>query len=331
MTSIIELPAPRVGVGTDLAAASFGNRLPTLIVEAGEDSTRAFLEFFAATIRNGNTREAYARACRRFFTWCENRGIRLRQIEPLIVAAYIEELGFKLAAPSVKQHLAAIRMLLDHLTIRHALPANPGRSVRGPAHRVFEGATPAFDVRQARQLLTSIEPKTIIDLRDRALLATLVYTAARVGAVCQLSVKDFAQDGSQWCLHFGEKGGKRRKIPVRHDLELFLRAYLTQAGIAQEKESPLFRSVDRKRQISARSFQRTEVHYMLKRRLRIAGLPPNLSCHSFRATTATDLLNQGVSLEDVQYLLGHADPRTTRLYDRRMKQVTRNIVERISV
>jgi integrase/recombinase XerD len=71
---------------------------------------------------------------------------------------------------------------------------------------------------------------------------------------------------------------------------------------------------------------------MVKRRVRGAGLPArSLSCHSFRATTITDLLQQGVPLEDVQYLAGHADPRTTRLYDRRQKQVTRNIVERISV
>ena len=70
---------------------------------------------------------------------------------------------------------------------------------------------------------------------------------------------------------------------------------------------------------------------MLKRRLKDAGLSGRLSPHSFRVLAITDLLSQGQPLEDVQYLAGHSDPRTTRLYDRRQKKVTRNIVERISV
>jgi integrase len=71
---------------------------------------------------------------------------------------------------------------------------------------------------------------------------------------------------------------------------------------------------------------------MVKRRFKDAGLPADvLTCHTFRATTITDLLDQGVPLEDVQHLAGHADPRTTRLYDRRKREVTRNIVERISI
>lgn len=311
-------------------------RLPAIIIQAGEQATRAFLEIFTANIRNKNTRTAYARACARFLDWCDGRGLSLNQVEPMVVAAYIEHLGDernkqKLAAPSIKQHLAAIRMLFDYLTTKHVLQVNPGRSVRGPKHAVVEGITPAFDVKQARALLDSIDTDTLIGLRDLAIVATLIYTAGRVGAVVSLRVKDFAQDGTQWCLRFGEKGGKRRKIPCRHDLEQYLHDYLAAAGIALEKDAPLFRSFDRQRKISARGIHRVEVHGMLKRRLKRADLPGNLSSHSFRATTATDLLDQGISLEDVQYLLGHADPRTTRLYDRRKKEVTRNIVERISI
>jgi integrase/recombinase XerD len=70
---------------------------------------------------------------------------------------------------------------------------------------------------------------------------------------------------------------------------------------------------------------------LFKRRLKDAGLPEHLSPHSFRVTAITDLLGQGIPREDVQYLAGHAEPRTTGLYDRRQKQVTRNIVERISI
>ena len=70
---------------------------------------------------------------------------------------------------------------------------------------------------------------------------------------------------------------------------------------------------------------------MMKRRLKAAGLPVHFSPHSFRVAAVTDLLSQDVPLEDVQHLAGHADPRTTRIYDRRRRKVTRNLVERISI
>lgn len=305
--------------------------LPALILNAGKEATRAFLEFFVSSIRNGNTRLAYARACAKFLDWCDDRGLALDQIDPLTIGIYVELLGKRMEPSSVKQHLAAIRKMFDYLTTSSVLKANPSRSVKGPSHKVDEGTTPAFDVKQARKLLDSIDVTTLIGLRDRAIIATLIYTAARVGAVVSLKVKRFAQDGTQWSLRLGEKGGKQRKIPCRHDLEQYIHDYLEAAGIALAKETPLFRSFDRNRTITDRAIHRVEVHNMLKRRLRAAKLPTNLSSHSFRATTATDLLKQGISLEDVQYLLGHADPRTTRLYDRRKKEVTRNIVERISI
>jgi len=106
------------------------------------------------------------------------------------------------------------------------------------------------------------------------------------------------------------------------------------AGIGQDVDAtPLFRSMVRKTKLlTARAVTANAIYRMVKRRLRNAGGPSRyLSCHSFRATAITDLLTQGVPLEEVQYLAGHRDPRTTRLYDRRQKQVTRNIVERISV
>lgn len=306
--------------------------LPPIVLRAGESAARAFVEFFTANIRNKNTRAAYARAAVRFLNWCDERGLELKNLEPTLVAAYVEHLSTELAVASVKQHLAAIRMLFDWLTAEHhVLATNPARSVRGPKYSVQEGSTPAFTVEQARQLLQSIDAGTLIGLRDRALVATLIYTAARVGAVAQLKVKHFAEDGTQWCLRFGEKGGKSRKIPCRHDLEQYLHDYLAATGIALDKDGYLFRSVDRYGRLTERGLHRVEIAAMLKRRLKTAGLPLNLSCHSFRATTATNLLDQGVPLEDVQYLLGHADPRTTRLYDRRKKEVTRNIVERISI
>src|SRR5437764_4548075 len=85
--------------------------LPAIIRAQGERASRRFIEFFTATIRNRNTRMAYARAVKRFFDWCEDHHLRLDDIEPIVIAAYIEELGTDIAKPSVKQHLASIRQL----------------------------------------------------------------------------------------------------------------------------------------------------------------------------------------------------------------------------
>src|SRR5262245_60693891 len=162
----------------------------------------------------------------------------------------------------------------------------------------------------------------------------LIYTAARVGAVAKLKLKQFEHDGSHWSLRFDEKGGKSREIPVRHDLEEFLLAYRNAAGLTEEpKDSPLFRSAvfSRTRALTKNRMSAIDMCRMVKRRLKDADLPLRLSPHSFRVTTITDLLEHGSEINEVQYLAGHADARTTELYDRRKKKVTRNIVERISI
>jgi integrase/recombinase XerD len=173
----------------------------------------------------------------------------------------------------------------------------------------------------------------VVGLRDRAILATLAYTACRAGAVAKLRLQDFQDDGQQYVLRFQEKGGKSREIPVRHDLEGFILAYVEAAGIAGEaKDSPLFRAGNgRSRKLTAKPLGTERICELVKRRLKDAGLPSRLSPHSFRVTAITSLLEQGVPMEDVQYLAGHSEPRTTTLYDRRKKKVTRNIVERIPI
>lgn len=165
------------------------------------------------------------------------------------------------------------------------------------------------------------------------MIATLIYTAARAGAVARLRRKDLRHDGTQYTLRFGEKGGKSREIPVRHDLEGYLLDYLRRAGLDDAPgDTPLFRGLaGRQDRLTERAMTGLDVWRMLKRRLKDAGLPAGLSPHSFRVATITDLLENGASLEEAQHLAGHADPRTTRLYDRRQKRVTRNLVERITI
>jgi site-specific recombinase XerD len=315
-----------------------GGPLPALVAAAGGSASFAYREFFDATIDNPHTLRAYRHAVNRFLAWAQGRGLSLQAIRPGDVANYlrtqlIKKNGEPVSKPTQKLHLAALRNFFDRLVTRHAVLLNPAGSVRGPRY-VTEGKTPAFTPDQVRQVLNAIDVSNIVGLRDRAIIAALVYTGARGGAVAGLRLKDRYHDGRQFFLHFDEKGGKEREIPVRHDLEGFLTEYVRAAGITgDDGDRPLFRTtVRRTKQLTPDGVTGNDVYRMVKRRLRAAGLPADrFTCHSYRATTATDLLEQGVGLEDVQFLLGHSDPRTTRLYDKRGKEITRNIVEKISI
>lgn len=304
--------------------------LPALVDAGGPAAQFAWEEFIFAKIRNPHTRQAYERAVKRFLKHCERLGRELPQISPRDVASYLDQLNC--ATATKKLHLAGLRHFFDTLVTRHVIILNPAHSVRGDRLQVLEGKTPEITVQQTRQLFQSIDTSTVVGLRDRAILGILKYTIVRRGAIARLRRGDFYDVGDQYCLRFTEKGGKSREIPVRHDLRQFIAEYIAAAKIEySEKYTPLFRStVRRTKQLTMNGMLPGDIGRMVKRRLRDADLPSILSPHSFRAGTITDLLSQGVPLEDVQNLAGHADPRTTRLYDRRQRKVTRNIVERIS-
>jgi integrase/recombinase XerD len=318
--------------------------LPVLVERAGGAARFAWDEFFFAEHHNPHTQKAYMAAVKRFLAWAEGQGVELPAITPGMVGQYLVRLGGSPAKRNL--HLSALRGFFDRLVNRHVVVLNPAATAKGVKDQVIEGKTPEITLEQARTLLTSIklsrkvktkqggtvEVPLLVGLRDRAILATLKFTACRAGAVAKLRLGDFQHDGSQYVLRFQEKGGKSREIPVRHDLEGYIRAYLDVAGIAGEnKDRPLFRSLKRRTgQLTGNAMTSKAICELVKRRLKDAGLPERLSPHSFRVAAVTDLLTQGVPLEDVQYLAGHSEPRTTALYDRRQKRVTRNIVERIS-
>ncbi len=211
-----------------------GMKLPALIVVSGERAGIRFLQFFASTIRNPHTRRAYARAVSDFLTWCEADGVpSITAVQPLHVASWIELQTRERSAPTVKLRLAAIRHLFDWLVTGQVVPTNPAASVRGPAHSVRKGKTPVLDPLEARQLLDSIDVSTPIGLRDRALIALMVYSFARIGAALAMRVEDvFVQNRRLW-VRLREKGGKRHEMPCHHTLEAYLHAYLEQTGIAR--------------------------------------------------------------------------------------------------
>ena len=303
--------------------------LPPAIDRAGPKARRRFVEFFTAEIRNPRTRAAYAAAVARFFAWCDDRGLlQLEQLEPLVVAAYVEDLGRQLAPASVKQHLAAIRMLFNYLVVGQILPFNPAASVRGPRHSVRKGKTPVLFEEEARALLFSIDVGQLIGLRDRALLAVMVYSFARVSAVIGMRVRDYASIGRRAWFVFAEKGGKHHQVPAHHKAAEALDAYLLLAGGAPD--APLFRSF-RNGQLTDRPLDRSRTWNMIRRRADDAGITTGICCHTFRATGITDYLIHGGSLETAAAIAGHASTRTTQLYDRRSDTLTLDEIERVRI
>ena len=300
-------------------------------MRAGKAACFAADEFFRARISNPHTRIAYARHVSRFLNWCEDQDLELHQVTPGLAGRFLERAPRRRAhqEPGPRRAAAFFRC-----------PRRPARcraeslsAVRGMRHPFGEGRTPEVTVAQARQLLASIKTDRVFGLRDRAVLGTLIYTGARVGAISRLRIQDLRDNGNHRSLQFSEKGGKSREIPVRHDLDEWIAAYLEGAGLTDAPQSsPLFRAGERRSSLlTDRAMSPPAVQQMLKRRMATAGLPKILSSHSFRVLVVTDLLSQNVPLEDVQYLAGHAHPRTTQVYDRRRRRVSRNLVERISV
>ena len=198
---------------------------------------------FAAAIANDRTRAAYGRAAPRFLAWCGSRGLGLRAVAPLHVAAYIQT--HPGSVPTVKQHLAAIRALCDWLVVHQVLAVNPAAAVRGPKHVVTKGATPVLTPAETRGLLDRIDTGTLVGLRDRALLSVLVYSFARVSAAVGMRRQDYFRQELRGWLRLHEKGGKRHDVPAHHRAEEALEAYLAAGGGLEDAKAPLFQSVDR--------------------------------------------------------------------------------------
>lgn len=147
--------APHPG---ELPALPTGALVPAIVADRGERAAWRYLDFFAANIRNPNTRAAYTRACSGFFAWCETLALTLPCIQPVHVATWVEQLGRDgRSAPTVKQHLAAVRVLFDWLVVGQVVPHNPASAVRGPEHSMTTGKTHMPSREEAKALIASIE------------------------------------------------------------------------------------------------------------------------------------------------------------------------------
>ena len=319
-------PSRAPGASQSLALA------PSLLAVAGPEASARVLEFLTARIRNRHTRDAYARAIGRFLLWTDRRGLRLEQLSPVAVAAYVEELGTLYEPSSVKQHLAALRMVGDYLVTGGHLPVNPAAAVRGPRLVVRTGKTPAFTADEARQVLEAIGGDALIDLRDRALLSVMLYALARVSAAVGLRVADYEGERRRAWLILREKGGQWRRVPVHSSAAAAVDRWLEASGLREQGNAPLFPTFrGRSGELTVQPLSRRDALRIVQQRCRAAGLRGRFSNHSLRATGITAFLEGGGTLEAAAELAGHASTQTTQLYDRRRELVHADDIERIRI
>lgn len=312
--------------------------LPAIVAAAGAAASKRYFEYFTVTIRNDHTRAGYFRACRVFFEWCENRSLTLETIEPVHVAAYIEsrvksdDPEWRLSKTSIKQHASALRKMFSYFVEKGVLTYNPAREVATEKVSRTVGKTPAYETEDVAKLFASFDTSHLVGLRDRALTGVMAFGFSRITAIVNLRVGDYIQQGRRAKISIHGKGGRDVEIPVHHQLAEYLDAYIEAAGIADDKKGFLFRSAQGKtKRLTERPMDRTDAWKMVQRRLENAGIGGGIGfgCHSFRATCGTNFLTNGGELETCQELMGHADSRTTKLYDRRTLRILQGDIERI--
>jgi site-specific recombinase XerD len=315
----------------ELVSVSAASVVPVVIPQEEPKAEEKFFEFFTARIRNVNTRMGLPPGGEAVLGLGRGHGFRLDQVRPVHVAAYVELFTRKRSAPTVKQHLAAVRELFDYLVVNQVLEMNPAAAVKGPSHSAKTGKTPVLDAEEARQLLDAIDTSNVVGLRDRAIVGLMLYTFARVGALVAMNAEDYYRQGKRWWVRLHEKGGKLHEVPVHHKLEEYLDAYLECLSDPARKD-PIFRIVwGKTRQLTGKRMTRRDVYEMVRRRAKDAGIGAAIGCHTFRATGITNYLVNGGTLEKAQQLANHESARTTKLYDRRNDKLTLDEVEHITI
>ncbi len=323
----------RVVPGLTHAAPDDGAELGAALVHwSGERAALRTLDFLTVSVRNVHTRRAYLRAVQRFAAWCEARALPLPLVTAPLVALYIEELGREIAAVSVKQHLAGLKHWFDSLVLGHVLHANPAHAVRGPRYAQEAGKTPVLEREQAKALLDSMAGEDVPALRDRALIATMLFSFARVGALVAMKVRDYRNAGSGQSVFFlHEKRGKFHPVPAHHLAGQLVEAYLLKTELSQTPDAPLWQAATRTGLLSGEPLSTRGALDIIKRRCAAVGLPADICNHSFRATGITMHQDAGGDIEAARQLAGHASVKTTQLYNRSGDRKKRAEVERVQL
>jgi site-specific recombinase XerD len=297
-------------------ATSTPSAIPAIIADAGENAIRGFQDFFDHFVRSKNTRTAYLHAIGRFFVWCHRRKLtRLSDIRPPLVKAYLKVLEESVQKSTVKQHLAAIRMLFDRLVAEQAIEENPTRGVRSPV--IEKGKTTVLDIEQVYKFLDSIDTDNVVGLRDRALIGVMIFACARIGAIVTMQVGDYYLNDDRWLIRLNEKGSKQHEVEAPEILKAYLDAYLDAGALRKASKTPLFRTMAGSRgTLTQNAMNRIDAWRMIQRRATTCGLKVRIGCHTFRATGIVTYLEAGGTLDNARAMASHVSPRTTKVYDR---------------
>ena len=285
------------------------------------------VEWFA-NLDNPNTRRAYRNDVREFMAFAGlNAPQEFRLVSRALVIAWRADLearvnrrGEPLAGSSVRRKLSALSSLFDHLLESNAVLINPcGGVKRPPNEHAGEGRTPALSDRNARKLLDAPPEGTLKGLRDRAILSTLLYHGLRRAELCKLRVGDVHERGNFRVLRVRGKGRKTRHVELHPATDRRIKRYLEAAGHRDQVRGPLFRPVVNRVGTTERALNPNSVYRQVIRKWGAAvGIAPEaFTTHSCRATAATNAIDHGAALEEVQGWLGHADVGSTRLYVRK--------------
>jgi integrase/recombinase XerD len=279
-------------------------------------------EVWLASRKSARTRRAYRTDVAHFMRTFDIRTPEeLRKIDHRAVMAWErlmrEEEGKE--ATTVRRRLAALSSLFAHLVKFGVVELNPVRDVERPAVNRREGMTLAFSQKQARRILDTPKEDTLLGLRDRAILSVGLQVGFRRAEIASLKVGDFHMNRGYDSLKVVRKGGKKGALAIHPQTAQRIRDYLEKAEHAEDLEGPLFRPVrgNQRAQETRRHLHPDEIDRVLRKYAKRIGLERGYSAHSMRATFITTALDNGASLEDVQRAAGHADPSTTKLYDRR--------------
>ncbi|MBI1777703.1 MAG: tyrosine-type recombinase/integrase [Proteobacteria bacterium] len=331
-------PAPRLqpvqpGPWRSWSSAAGMAALQRLLAEGESPFGKAFLETFAAGLGNANTRSAYEAALRRFTAWCRAKHID----DPALIGSehariYFEALCREVKPATARQHAAALHGAFGWLVAANALKYDPTRTIRGPRRAPSPARRPALSAAETRQLLQSIDTTTRIGLRDRALIALLVYGCARIGAVIAMRIEDYYLLGKRRWLRLHEKGGRLHELPAHPRLAQYLDAYIAGLGPVDARRRWLFPSLrGRAGRPAERAMTRIDAYRMIRRRAAEAGIEARIGCHSFRATGLTAFFANGGTASQAQAIAAHASAKSTLAYDQTRPPVTLEEIERIAL
>ena len=288
-----------------------------------------------SNIHNKNTRRAYLKDIQQFQQFSGITELEaFRDVTRAHVIAFRDYLQRQeLAAATIRRKIAAISALFDHLCNTNAVRYNPCAGVKRPTEGANEGKTPALSSEQAKKLLTAPSEDTLKGIRDRALLAILLYHGLRREELCKLKIKDI--ETRQGIPHLCVKGKRDRirYVPIHPAALRLVDAYRAFDCLIEEPETPLFRPVRNNtsktliKHLSSDAIYKIVRFYALKAGILAEIL--NIGAHAMRATAATNALEHAADITKVQELLGHSNISTTKLYDRRSSKPEESAVFKI--